>query len=143
MGSAQTAGEEREERDRYEQTVRHIRGAPVDKKWYHGNISDQEAERRLRDGAEGKDNSYLVYDNTRRLGQYVLLVIRKEKFYRWNIMRRPSDGKYILGEDIPGAEGFPSVRKLIKCHRGSTGTPIKTNSGLTLTLSKSYVYCID
>ena len=120
-----------------------VEGAPVDKKWYHGNISDQEAERRLRLGAEGNNNSYLVYDNARRPDEYVLIVINQGNFYRWRIMRRQSDSKYILGEDIPGAEGFPTVRELINYHRGITGKPIITDSGLTLTLSKSYVYCDD
>lgn len=153
MGSAlscltctdEETGEERpflERRPKFE-NVRHVEGAPVDKKWYHGNISNDEAERRLRIGSAGNDDSYLVYDNPRKAGEYILIVIHKSKFYRWRITRRPRDGQYILGDDLPGAEGFGSVRELVKHHRGVTGKPIKTDSGLTLTLSKSYVYYED
>lgn len=117
-----------------------IEGAPTDKKWYHASITDHEAEKRLRLGAAGNDNSYLVYNNPRRRGEYVLLVINGGRLHRWKINRRVYDGKYILGNDVPGVEGFGSVRELIKAHRGIRGKPIKTDSGQTLTLSRSYVY---
>ena len=122
------------------QSVRHVEGAPTDKKWYHASITNQEAERRLGIGSRGNDNSYIVYDNPRKAGQYILLVINKEKLYRWKIIKRQSDGKFIIGEDIPGAKGFDSVRELIKAHRGIRGKPIKTDAGMTLTLSRTYVY---
>lgn len=117
-----------------------IAGAPTDKKWYHAKISDHEAERRLKIGSEGNNNSYLVYDDPRKRGQYILIVINNGAIFRWSIIRRQSDGLYILGNNVPGVEGFASVRELIKAHRGFRGKPIKTDKGQTLTLSRSYVY---
>lgn len=122
------------------QNSKNIEGAPNDKKWYHACISDEEAERRLRVGSGGNNGSYVVYDNPRKRGQYILLVINNNKFYRWKISLRTSDNRYILGDDGPGVVGYASVRELIKSHRGVRGKPLKTNEGKTMTLSKSYVY---
>lgn len=115
-------------------------GAPTDKKWYHAKITDEEAERRLRQGSGGINGSYLVYDNPNKRGQYVLLVTHKGNLHRWRILHREADSKYILGKDGPGVEGYSSVRELIKAHRGIRGKPLKTERGISLKLSKEYVY---
>ena len=125
------------------ENVQDVEGAPTDKKWYHGKISNDEADFRLRMGAGGTDGSYLVYDNPRRRGQYILLVYHDRQLLRWKITRRTRDGKYILGEDGPGVVGYSSVRELIKAHRGITGKPIKMQNGGVLTLSKAYVYEVN
>ena len=116
-------------------------GAPIDRKWYHGGINLREAEYRMRscDPKIRRDGTYLVYDNPRRRGEYVLLVYHKNELRRWKIIRRERDGKYVLGEDSPGAVAHTSVRKLIEYHRGITGKPIKLEHGGSLKLS-DYVY---
>ena len=120
--------------------VAHKKGAPTDKKWYHANISNDEAERRLRSAGRGIDGAYLVYDNPRKSGEYVLIVLKSNRVYRWKICQRKSDKQYVLGDDVPGSEGYTTVRELIKAHRGVTGKPIKTDGGLSITLNRSYVY---
>ena len=129
--------------------VQDVRGAPTDKDWYHGGITDQEADRRLRSVTIGGDKlanwskydgTYLVYDNPGRRDEYILLVFYRGDLCKWKISRRSSDGQYILGDDGPDVIGHETVRKLIKYHRGATGKPIKLQHGGTVTLSKSYAY---
>ena len=112
----------------------------MEKKWYHGRISDEEADFRLKVGADGHDGSYLVYDNPRKRGEYVLLVVHEGRLFRWKISKRKTDGKYILGVDGPGVIGHHTVKDLIHHHRGIRGKPIKLEDGGVLTLSKEYVY---
>ena len=125
------------------QDVKDIRGEPTDKKWYHGQISNQDADFRLRSGAGENDGSYLVYDNPIVRGQYVLLVYHKGDLLRWKIRTTRPDEMYILGNDGPGVVKYKTIRELIKAHRGITGKPIKIESGGALTLSKSYVYAVE
>ena len=122
------------------ENVQDIEGAPVDRSWYHGKITNDEADYRIKAGARGHNGSYLVYDNPRKRGEYILIVYYKRKNHRWEISRRKSDGKYILGRDGPGVIGHDSVRDLIHNHRGLTGKPIKLEGGGVMTLSKEYVY---
>ena len=125
------------------------KGTP-DKKWYHGKISHDEAEARLREGAGGNDGSYLVYDNPNKL-EFILLVYYKGNLLRWKIWNRQVNetgismqDDFILGEDGgPGVTGYKTVRELIKAHRGVSGKPIKLENGETVTLSKSYVFVVD
>lgn len=120
--------------------VEDIEGAPTGKKWYHGGITYREAEYRLRSSSLSVDDgTYLVYDNPMKRGEYVLLVYCKGRFYKWKIIRRPSDGMYVLGENRPGVKTYKSVSKLIKHHRGVTGKPIKLEHGGTVKLN-DYVY---
>ena len=115
------------------QSVREVKGAPIGKKWYHGGISDDEAEYRLKSVAEG-NGDYLVYDSNRR-GEYILLVFYDRKCLRWKISRR-RDGRYIVGRDEPGVESYENVRMLIKRHRGLINSkPLKLESGGTVKLS--------
>ena len=121
--------------------VQNVEGAPVDKSsWYHGKITNDEADYRIRVGARGNNGSYLVYDNPYKRGEYILIVYYQRKNHRWKISRRKNDGKYILGEDGPGVIGHDSVRDLVHHHRGVTGKPIKFEGGGVITLSKEYVY---
>ena len=120
--------------------VQDVEGAPVDKSWYHGKITNDEADYRIRVGARGHNGSYLVYDNPYKRGEYILIVYYQRKNHRWKISRRKSDGQYILGEDGPGVIGYDSVKDLIHHHRGVTGKPIKLQGGGVMTLSKEYVY---
>ena len=66
-----------------------------EKRWYHGNISHEEAESRLRRGCGGKDGTYLVYDNpSDRKGSCVALVYYQgeiEKMPEINREKRKSD----------------------------------------------------
>lgn len=112
----------------------------MEKKWYHGRISDEEADFRLKVGADGHDGSYLVYDNPRKRGDYVLLVVHEQRLFRWKISKRKTDSKYILGMDGSGVIGHDTVKDLIHHHRGVRGKPIKLEDGGVLTLSKEYVY---
>ena len=123
------------------ENVQDVHGAPTDKKWYHGAITNVEAETRLK--IAQNDGSYIVYDNPQKKGQYILLVYYKRNLYRWKISRRRSDKKYILGNDGEGVTGYDTVPKLIKAHRGIRGKPIKLEHGGVLKLSKSYVYVMD
>ena len=130
-------GSDRNDRSDYQATT-----PQPDRSWYHpGEISDEEAKRRLRSGAKGNDGAYLVYDNPQATGggQYLLLVYYRGNIYRWKIQRIASEGKYILGEDGPGVARYKSVKKLITSHRGVTGRPIRLQGGGVVTLSKSYV----
>lgn len=122
------------------ENVQDIEGAPTDKSWYHGNITNDEADYRLKAGARGHNGSYLVYDNPLRKGEYILIVHYQHKNHRYKISRRKRDGQYILGQDGPGVVGHDSVRDLIHHHRGVTGKPIKLEGGGVMTLSKEYVY---
>ena len=126
---------------RFERVPQSLPGAPTDKKWYHAKITDEEADRRLRQGSKGHSGSYIVYDNPHKHGQYVLLVIHNRNLHRWRITFRESDRKYVLGDDLnPSVPGYSSVDELVKTHRGLKGKPLKTDSGVTLKLSKDYVY---
>lgn len=120
--------------------VEEVEGAPTNKKWYHGGISHREAEYRLRRSSPPvEDGMYLVYDNPAKRHEYVLLVYSQGSFYKWRIIRRRSDGQYVLGEDGPGVKTYKSVSKLIKHHRGMTGKPMKLEHGGTVKLT-DYVY---
>jgi hypothetical protein len=113
--------------------VQEVEGAPIGKKWYHGGISDDEAEFRLKSVAEN-NGDYLVYDSSRR-GEYILLVFYDRKCLRWKISRR-RDGRYIVGRDVPGVESYESVRMLIKHHRGLINSkPLKLEHGGTVKLA--------
>ena len=117
-------------------------GAPLDRRWYHGGINSRVAEQRLKsaaygDGAACDNGVYLVYDDPRTRGNYILLAMYERKCVRWNIVRR-ADGTYILGMDGPGVVSHSSVRKLIEYHRGLNGRPIKVQQGGTLKLRRDY-----
>ena len=114
--------------------VQEVEGAPIGKKWYHGGISDEEAEYRLKSVAEG-NGDYLVYDGGRR-GEYVLLVYYEGRCHRWKISRRRRDGRYIVGRDGPGVESYESVRVLVKHHRGLINSkPLKLEHGGSVKLA--------
>ena len=116
-------------------------GPPTDRKWYHGKISLEKAEYRMQTCRPGirKDGTYLVYDNPKSPGEYVLLVYYKSELRKWKIIRRDEDQRYVLGNDSPGAVAHTSVRKLIEYHRGICGEPIKLQQGGSLKLS-DYVF---
>ena len=113
-------------RNRYE-SVAETKGAPTGKKWYHGGIPDEEAEERLRSVAEGNGN-FLVYNTPYQKDEYVLLVFFDGLCHRWIISRR-SDGTYIVGKDGPGVKSYPTVRALIKKHRGLKSKPLPLQHG--------------
>ena len=120
--------------------VEEFPGAPTDKKWYHGRISHREAEDRLSVLSPSiEDGTYLVYDCPAKKNEYVLLVYSQGSFYKWRIIRRQSDGQYVLGEDVPGVKTYNSVSKLIKQHRGITGKHIQLEHGGTVKLTH-YAY---
>ena len=136
---------------KFEHVQADIHGAPTNKKWYHGGITDEEARIRLRSVTGGEDTEnvdnwseytgvYLVYDNHGRQDEYTLLVYYRGDLCKWMISRRKSDGQYILGKDGPNVSGHKSVRNLIHYHRGATGKAIKLQHGGTVTLKKSYPY---
>ena len=119
------------------------KGAPTKKQWYHGSITNDEAEYRLRTTAR-EDGNYLVYDfyddNGPAYGNYILLVFCGRKLYPWKISRR-QDGKFILGEDnTKMVESYASVRELIKAHRGVTGKPLaRLADGRLVKLTRDYI----
>ena len=120
------------------ESVEEVEGAPIGKKWYHGGISDEEAEYRLKSVARG-NGDYLVYDSGRRRGEYILLVYYDGKCHRWKITRR-RDGRYVVGGDGPGVESYESVRQLVKHHRGLINSkPLKLEHGGTIKLA-DYAY---
>ena len=117
----------------------------MDKRWYHGNISDEEAESRLRRGCGGKDGTYLVYDNpSGREGSYMYVLA----YYQGDIIKEPEmeinrlkcEGEkfgYVLGEGGPGAIVHSSVKELVKYHRGLTGVPIQLKDGRKVKLTEN------
>ena len=120
------------------ESVEEVEGAPIGKKWYHGGISDYEAELRLKSVAQG-NGDYLVYDAAYPRGEYILLVYFAGKCHRWKITRR-RDGRYVVGRDGPGVESYESVRQLIKHHRGLINSkPLKLEHGGTIKLA-NYAY---
>ncbi len=120
--------------------VSDVRGAPTAKPWYHGCLSDEQATSRLLDAHPPPENgTYLVYDDPRHTGRYILIAHKNGVVHKWNITRRKG-GMYILGVDRPGAITHETVRLLIKHHRGTNGKPLKTETGGEfVTLSKNYV----
>ena len=133
--------EERESfipRRRTFESVEEVEGAPIGKRWYHGGITDDEAEYRLKSVARG-NGDYLVYDAGRNRGEYVLLVFYEGRCLRWTIRRR-RDGRYIVGLDGPDVESYESVRQLVKHHRGLINSkPLKLEHGGTVKLA-NYAY---
>lgn len=126
---------------RHLEGIQSLPGAPNDQRWYHGRITDDEADRRLRCvSCKGRNGEYLVYDNPwpSREGEYALLVYKDGELHKWRITRR-ADDKYVLGEDKPGARAHISVKKLIEYHRGLTGKAIPLEQGGQVTLS-GYAY---
>ena len=117
-----------------------MKGIPKDKKWYHGDISDQEATERLMNGANIINGSYLVYNNPSQKEQLILLVYYKGEGVRWKI-QNTKEGKVILGEDGPDVPKYKDVKELIKDHRGINGKSIKMESGEVVTLSRLYIHC--
>ena len=127
---------------RYENIEVEAEGTPTGKRWYHGRISDELADLRMRSAtADGSDSdgTYLVYDNPRREGGFILLVYHREELHRWRISKRKSDDMYIIGRGGTDVKGFKTVRELIHHHRGVTGVPINLEHGGLVTLSKAYV----
>lgn len=125
------------------QQVKDLPGAPNDRRWYHGGISDAEAKLRLQETPEpGERGVYLVYDDNDNPGGYVLMLFKDATIHRWRITRRGSDGKYVLGDDNPQSRGHGSVRKLIEYHRGFTGKPIPLDHGGRVVLG-DYAYVGD
>ena len=122
-----------------------IIGAPTAKQWYHGQITNDEAEERLKESGK-EDGNYLVYDFYNEAGpvygEYKLLVYYDEgKVYRRKISRRQDDGRFILGEDNTRmVETYASVRELIKAHRGIRGKPLtRLDDGRLLKLTRAYI----
>ena len=126
-----------------------VSGAPTGWKGYHGAISNEQAENRLR--IKGANNGmFLVYDDpldvkgrrhrvrSMHQGQYILAVYYDRKVHRIRILRR-SDGKYVLGQDVPGARAHDSVHRLIKHHQRPCGKSINLEGGGHVTL-EGYVY---
>ena len=120
-------------------------GAPTAKQWYHGKITNDEAEERLKESAR-EDGNYLVYDFYNEAGpvhgEYKLIVYYdKGKVYRRKISRRQEDGRFIFGEDNTRmVESYASVRELIKAHRGIRGKPLtRLDDGRLLKLTRAYI----
>ena len=107
---------------------------PVNKRWYHGNISHDEAESRLRRGCGGKDGTYLVYDSpSSREGSYmyVLLIYYKPEGEIKNLGIKT---QFVLENNTETPH--KDVRSLIKHH---TGKAVKLQGGGKVTLSE-HVY---
>ena len=117
-----------------------------EKRWYHGNISHDEAESRLRRGCGGKGGTYLVYDNpSSRKGSYMYKLpayYQEDIIKELEINRVKLEGEkfgYVLGEGGPGAIVHSSVKELVKYHRGLTGVPIQLRDGRKFKLTE-HVY---
>ncbi|WP_152558582.1 SH2 domain-containing protein [Endozoicomonas numazuensis] len=114
-----------------------------ERKWYHGNITPNEADSRLKNAASGINGSFMVYDHPNKAESYVLLIYNDGEHHRWSIKYLPNEQAYVLGEEDEDAPRFTTISDLIKTHRGLFGRPIKLESGNLVTLSKSYVMRID
>ena len=98
-------------------------------RWYHGNITHQEAETRLRTGANGVNGMYLVYDSPSRSGQYVLLVYNRGEMHRWTISQRQEDEKFIVDDNRAGARAYETVQELLNHYSGLFGKALKLQYG--------------
>lgn len=115
-----------------------FQGAPVGKRWYHGDITLSEAQNRMRLAPSRKDGTYLVYDNKFSEGNYILLVYYNEEFNKFHI-RRSGAQKYVLKDFTLDPVEHDSVRKLIKHHRGITGKSIKLEHSGSIKLTDCVV----
>ena len=110
---------------------------PVNKRWYHGNISHEEAESRLRRGCGGKDGTYLVYDSpSSREGSYMYVLLIYYKPER-EIKKLGIKTQFVLENNTETPH--KDVCSLIKHHRGVTGKAVKLQGGGKVTLSE-HVY---
>ena len=91
-------------------------------RWYHGNISDDEAESRLRRGCGGKHGTYLVYDSPS--SRDVLLIYYKPE---GEIKKLGIKTQFVLENNTETPH--KDVRSLIKHHRGVTGKAVKLQGG--------------
>ena len=98
-------------------------------KWYHGNITHQEAETRLRAEANGTNGMYIVYDSPSRSGEYVLLVYNRGEMHRWTISQRQEDGKFIVGDNRAGVRAHETVQELLNYYSGFFGKGLKLQYG--------------
>ncbi|MGI9283410.1 MAG: SH2 domain-containing protein [Endozoicomonas sp.] len=120
-------------------TIKKLEEAVEEKRWYHGNISDEEAESRLRRGCGGKDGTYLVYDSPEHEGEYRIFIYNKRDVQKLTITKRftPKIGDQY---NLSGHEQWhETLKELIKYHRGLTGTPLELENGSRVRLSE-HVY---
>ena len=99
--------------ERVDHVPQDVSGAPTGWKGYHGAISNEQAENRLRIKGANK-GMFLVYDDPLHQGQYLLAVYYRGEVHRVRILRR-SDGKYVLGQDVPGARAHDSIHIALQC----------------------------
>ena len=121
----------------YTSSRQHEAGAPTDKGWYHGGITDAKADSSIPKVCN--NGLYLVYDCPTSKRDFILLVMAGNKLHRLRIVKRRCDNQYVVGRDIQAALGHESVRKLIKYHRGLTGKPLILRNGRRVVLG-DYVY---
>lgn len=113
-------------------------GQPLGKEWYHGDIGDREAERRMKEHAVGINGAFLVYDHPIRKDGYKIMAFKDARLHSFNIRRRQSDSKYLIqGQNNREAE-FCTVKDLIHYHRGIRGVPIRLYQDETLVLNKGW-----
>ena len=123
---------------RVEVVPQDVLGGPTGWKGYHGEISHEEAEKRLKTELGASNGVFLVYDDPLHQGHYLLAVYYNGSIHRVRILRR-QDGKYVLSEDVPGARAHRSVHGLIKHHRRPFGKAINLEGGGNVVL-EGYVY---
>lgn len=116
--------------------IRPSYGAPKGKDWYHSQLTDREAERKMQDSVMGIYGAFLVYDDPQRYDGYKIIAHKDGVLHRFIIRRRQDNLKFeLLGQD---GKCFPKVKNVIHHHRGLDGTPLKLPGGDTLILSKDY-----
>ena len=102
----------------------------ISKAWYHGSISKEEAELRLRSvtGGRRSKGTYLVYSDSDYEPGYILLVYKSGRQHRCKI-RDIGDSRFVLEVEAEEAAMNPrahsSVNKLISYHSGLFGNTIK------------------
>lgn len=108
------------------------------KDWYHGKLTDREAEKVMLDNTKGIDGAFLVYDNPHRSDGYKIIVNKKGVLHKFIVVKRPDDFQFAVFGQVQADKPFPKLKNLIHYYRGVGATPLTLPSGETVILSKEY-----
>ena len=109
-----------------------------EKDWYHGELTDREAEKVMLENTKGIDGAFLVYDNPHRSDGYKIIVNKNGVLHKFIVIRRPDDLQFAVFGQVQADKPFPKLKNLIHYYRGFGSTPLTLPTGETVILSKEY-----